>query len=122
MTARIYIVDEHPTVRQALVARLSQVADIEVIGHTGDAARVLAEVEDTRPDVVLVEVKRGDGMGIEILRQIASLTPGPRVAVLTSYQSDWEFEAARRAGACGYLLKELDSDELIRQICGLMGA
>ncbi len=114
--ARVYIIEEHPVVRQALVERLSHDPDIKVIGQTGEAERVLPEVEEMRPNVVLLEVKRSDGMGLEILRQITALANGPRTVVLTSYESDWEVEAARRAGASGYLLKDLDSDELLRNI------
>lgn len=117
--ARIFIVDERPAVRLALVDRLSQAPGIEVIGHTGDALEVAARVAEGRPDVVLVEVKRSDGMGLEIIRQVASLENAPRALVLTSYASEWEHEAARRAGASGYLLKDIDSEELIRQIVGL---
>ncbi len=117
--ARIFIVDERPAVRLALVDRLSQAPGIEVIGHTGDALEVAARVAEGRPDVVLVEVKRSDGMGLEIIRQVTSLENAPRALVLTSYVSEWEHEAARRAGASGYLLKDIDSEELIRQIVGL---
>jgi two-component system nitrate/nitrite response regulator NarL len=114
--AKIYIVEEHPTVRLALVDALARAGDVEVIGHTGDANLVLSEVESLTPDVVLVEVKRSDGMGLEIIRQICSLTHRPRIAVLTSYESDWEIEASKRAGADGYILKEIDADDLVRQI------
>lgn len=117
--ARIYIVDERPAVRLALVDRLSHAPGIQVIGHTGDAAEVLAKVAEARPDVVLVEVKRSDGMGLEIIRQVTSLEHAPRAVVLTSYVSKWEHEAARRAGASGCLLKDIDSEELIRQIVDL---
>lgn len=117
--ARIYIVDEHPSVRMALVDRLRRAPELQVIGHTGDAQTVLADVESMKPDVVLVEVKRTDGLGLEIIRQVASLPDGPRAVVLTSYGATWEHEAAARAGASGYLLKDIDSEELIRQIVAL---
>jgi DNA-binding NarL/FixJ family response regulator len=114
--ARIYIVDERPSVRLALVDRLSHAPDIQVIGHTGDAEHVVQAVQEAHPDVVLIEVKRSDGLGLELVRQVAALSDHPRVVVLTSYESEWEFDAARRAGAAGYLLKEIGSDELIRRI------
>jgi DNA-binding NarL/FixJ family response regulator len=117
--ARIYIVDEHPSVRLALVDRLRRAPELLVIGHTGDAHAVLADVESSKPDVVLIEVKRSDGLGLEIVRQVASLAEGPRAVVLTSYGASWEQEAAERAGASGYLLKDIDSEELIRQIVAL---
>lgn len=114
--ARIYIVEEHPSVRMALVDRLSHAPDIQVIGYTGDADQVLKNIQELRPDVVLLEVKRSDGMGLEIVRQIAALEGGPKAVILTSYELDWEIDAARRAGASGYILKEIDSDELLRSI------
>ncbi len=117
--ARIYIVDEHPSVRLALVDRLQHAPQLQVIGHTGDAQTVLGDVASLMPDVVLIEVKRSDGMGLEIIRQVASIPKGPRAVVLTSYGATWEHEAAERAGASGYLLKDIDSEELIRQIVAL---
>jgi DNA-binding NarL/FixJ family response regulator len=119
--ARIYIVDEHPSVRLALVDRLGHAPDIQVIGHTGDAETVIADIQQSKPDIVLVEVKRSDGMGLEIIRQVATMKEAPRAVVLTSYGASWEHEAARRAGAVGYLLKDIDSEELIRQIVDLAG-
>jgi len=118
--ARLYIVDEHPSVRAALVERLGRAANLDVIGHGGEAATVVREIRSNHPDVVLLEVKRKDGMGLEILRQLATLPQPPRLAVLTSYPTRWEEQAAMRAGAECYLLKEIDSDELIKTIEGLL--
>jgi DNA-binding NarL/FixJ family response regulator len=117
--ARIYIVDEHEEVRLALAERLARESDLQVIGHSGDAAEVLDEGLAQKPDVVLIEVKRSDGMGLELLRQLADLPHQPRVAVLTSYPSTWEQEAAERAGAIAYFLKDIDPDELVRSISSL---
>jgi DNA-binding NarL/FixJ family response regulator len=118
--AKLYIVDEHPGVRAALVERLGRAANLQVIGHGGEAALVVAEVKSGQPDVVLLEVKRKDGMGLEILRQLASLPKAPHLAVLTSYPTKWEEQAAMRAGAERYLLKEIDSEELIKTIANLL--
>lgn len=117
--AHVYIVEEHPSVRLALVDRLRHAAEVQVIGHTGDAQEVLTALETAKPDVVLIEVKRSDGLGLEIVRRVAGLENAPRAVVLTSYGSPWEEEAAYRAGAAGYLLKDLDADELIRRIVEL---
>jgi DNA-binding NarL/FixJ family response regulator len=115
-TATIYIVDEHESVRSALAERLSHVADLRVIGHSGEPAVVIAEVREEKPSIVILEVKRKDGMGLELLRQLSNLPEAPRLAVLTSYPSDWEEDAASRAGAEIYLLKDIDSEDLIDQI------
>jgi DNA-binding NarL/FixJ family response regulator len=118
----VYIVDEHAEVRLALAERLARESKLQVIGHSGDASEVMDASLTTKPDVVLIEVKRSDGLGLEILRQLARLPHQPRVAVLTSYPSTWEQEAALRAGAIAYFLKDIDSEELIRSISSLAGA
>lgn len=118
-SARIYIIDEHETVRSVLAERLNRAGQLEVIGHAGDANQALADVRHSRPDVVLLEVKRSDGLGLELVRQVAGLSTAPIVAVLTSYPSNWEQQAATRAGASLYMLKEIDTEELIRCITDL---
>ena len=114
--ARLYIVGEHDSVRSALADRLNRASELIVLGHSGDAKQVLQDIKIKEPDVVLVEVKRSDGMGLEIVRQIAALPDPPQLVILTSYPSEWEEEAATRAGATSYLLKDLDTEELIRHI------
>jgi len=117
--ARIYIIDEHDSVRSALADRLDQAAGLTVLGHSGDAGQVLNDIREDEPDVVLVEVKRSDGLGLEIMRQIAALSKPPQLVVLTSYPTEWEEKAANRAGATSYLLKDIDSKELIRRISAM---
>jgi DNA-binding NarL/FixJ family response regulator len=114
--ARLYIIDEHVTVRSALAERLDQAADLRVIGHAGDKDEVMRDVVEKQPDIVLLEVKRKDGMGLEILRSIVAMDCSPRLAVLTSYPTKWEEDAALRAGAVCYMMKDIDSEELIRMI------
>jgi two-component system response regulator DevR len=114
--ARVYIVDEHHSVRLALADRLNHSVSLEVIGHTGSADEALREVRGICPDIVLMEVKRSDGMGLEILRQLSTLSKAPKIIVLTSYPSFWERQAASRAGAYSYLLKDIETEELIDHI------
>ena len=117
--ARVYIVDEHPSIRVALAERLGRAADLKVIGYTGVWEDVIDDVRSLHPDVVLMEIKRSDGMGLELLKELAGLPGAPGLLVLTSYLSSWEEDAARRAGAAAYLLKEIDPEELIRRISEL---
>lgn len=119
---RVYIVDEHSAVREALAERLERAASLDVIGHCDRAEEAVLAVGSNHANVVLVETKRSDGMGLEILRQISAMSHAPLVLVLTSYPSQWEKDAARRAGAKGYLLKDIDTDELIRHINLNLGA
>jgi DNA-binding NarL/FixJ family response regulator len=118
--ARVYIVDEHHSVRLALADRLSRSVNLQVIGHTGSADEALREVRLECPDIVLMEIKRSDGMGLEILRQLSTLSKAPRVIILTSYSSFWERQAASRAGACSYILKDIETEELIHHLTDLI--
>lgn len=118
---RVFIVDEHESVRNALAERLCHAEEIEILGHTGNAESVIPEIERTLPDLVLFEVKRSDGLGLELLRQLSTLPAAPKLVVLTSYPSSWERDAAIRAGATHYLLKDLDPAELIERLCTILG-
>ncbi|MCJ7513876.1 MAG: response regulator [Anaerolineales bacterium] len=120
-SAVVYIVDEHEPVRGALAERLGRAQGIAILGHSGEVERVIEAATNDHPDVVLLEIKRTDGMGIELLRQLAHLPDPPQVIVLTSYPTEWEKDAAHRAGAAAYLLKDIDSDELIRYIADIVG-
>jgi DNA-binding NarL/FixJ family response regulator len=120
MKTRLYVIEEHEPVRQALTSRLEQSDNLTVVGHAADCQIALGDIARLEPEIVLIEVKRKDGMGLELTRQIASLPHAPHLVVLTSYQKDWEEQAAARAGAVTYLVKDLDSDELIRKIEALV--
>jgi DNA-binding NarL/FixJ family response regulator len=113
---RIYIIDDHDEVRRALATRLSSVGGLSVVGHAARADEALLDVERLKPDVVLVEIKRADGRGLEIVSWIALSGLGSRVFVLTSYPSEWEHWAVRRAGACHYFMKDIDASELVAHI------
>lgn len=112
----VFIIDDHDDVRRALVARLGSAEGVTVIGETAGAEDGILQVLSLRPDVVLVETKRGDGRGLEIVSLLAQSASNARVIVLTSYPSEWEQWAAYRAGAASYLLKDIGSPHLIEQI------
>lgn len=120
MNTRLYIIDEHESVRKALAERLDQSVSLAVVGHAAECDRVVEEVSTLKPDLILIEVKRKDSMGLELTRQIASFSWGPHLVVLTSYKKTWEEQAAARAGAVTYLLKELDAEDLIGRIEALV--
>jgi len=115
---RVFIIDDHDAVRRALAARLNAEPGVCVVGEAADAEDGLLQVRSLRPDVALVETKRADGRGLEIVSWIAQSGIGARVVVLTSYPSEWERWAAHRAGAARYLLKDIGSPLLIDQIRG----
>ncbi len=119
MNLQVYLIEEHPQVREALAERLSNIQGVELVGRAGDAQEALRDVERLHPQVILIESKREDGLGLELVRQAAQAAWHPQVVVLTTYEVAWERRASRRAGANDYLLKEIDSAELLKRIQSL---
>jgi len=71
MDLQVYLIEEHTQVREALAERLSNIEGVELVGQAGDAQDALREVERLRPQVILIESKREDGLGLELVRQAA---------------------------------------------------
>ena len=109
---KLLIVDEHEVVRRALSARLNSTPgfEVEAVGSFADG---LSRAAAARPDVVLMELKGKDRAGLDAIGQLAQ---GARVVVLTSYMDEEERDAALRAGARRYWLKEINSPRLIEDI------
>jgi len=119
--ARLLIIDDHDAVREALQARLDNASGLEVIGCTGCWKTGLQQTAELKPDVVLLETKRTDGQGLEALRSLTEQCPHTNVIVLTSYLDTGERIQARRIGAVRYLLKDIDTPQLVRTIQASLG-
>lgn len=116
MTAplRVLVVDDHPVVRAGVAAMLSGAEDLQVVGQCGDAADAVRAAGELRPDVVLMDLQLGDGVGgVEATRRLLAGDPAPKVLVLTTFDSDADILAAVEAGASGYLLKDSPLDALL---------
>src|SRR3954454_10795358 len=111
---RVLIVDDHAVVREGLRTFLGLQDGMVVVGEAGDGEPAVTEAERLRPDVVLMdlEMPRLDGVGA--MRELRSRLPGARVIVLTSFAEDDRLLPAIRAGAAGYLLKDVEPAELAR--------
>ncbi|WP_296601976.1 response regulator transcription factor [Nocardioides sp.] len=106
MPITVLIVDDHPVVRTGLRAVLDGAADLVVVGEAATGEEALAMTEQVRPDVVLCDLRLGEGMdGIATTAAIRALSPAPAVLILTTYDRDAEVLGAIEAGAAGYLLK-----------------
>jgi len=99
-----------------LVSRLQQTGELEVVGSTGSSEEGLLQVDALSPSIVLLETKRSDGTGLETCRRIAHSHPDTTVIVLTSYADEEERQAAFMAGAASYVLKDIGSAQLLREI------
>jgi len=113
---RVLIADDHAVVRQGLRAFLEVQDDIEVVGEAADGAKAVKLTESLAPDVVLMDLVMPRVDGIEAIRQIRASGSGARVIVLTSFADDQKVFAAVRAGAAGYLLKDVSPNELAEAI------
>jgi len=114
--ARLLIIDDHDVVREALEARLREAAELEVVGCTGCWRTGLRDAVRLKPDVVLLETKRADGQGLDALRRLTHECPNTSVIVLTSYVDAEEQTAAQIIGAMNYVLKDIDTPQLVREI------
>lgn len=119
---RVLIIDEHEAVRRALRTRLQRADGVEVIGCTGRWQEGVHMAAERLPDVVLLETKRSDGQGLVALRRLRDECPLARVVVLTSYPDPNERREALRLGAVRYLLKDIGSGHLVREIRSLVPA
>lgn len=118
--ARVLIIDDHEAVRQALEACLQTCGEIEVVGCTGSWQEGVLLAQERMPDVVLLEIKRADGQGLAALRRLRAECPAVPIVVLTSYPDAAERREALQAGAARYLLKEIGSAYLVREIYALV--
>ena len=113
---RIILVDDHEVVRLGLKSLLERHPQFEVIGEAGNAKEALEQVERLLPDVVLMDIRLPGASGIEACEEITRNFPDTRVIMLTSYAEDEMLFSAIRAGASGYVLKQIASDDLIKAI------
>jgi len=113
---RIFLLDDHEVVRQGVKAALEAEQDMSVVGEAGDAARAMAAVRSCEPDVAVLDVRLGDGNGIDVCREIRSEFPDVKSLILTSFDSDRALVDAGLAGAAGFVLKQIRSVELIDAI------
>jgi len=113
---RVLLVDDHEVVRQGVKALLEAQDNMVVVGEAGSASDAVRRVGYDSPDVVVMDVRLPDGSGVDACREVRSRFPDVKVLMLTSYADEEALVSAIMAGAAGYVLKRIDSDELIRSI------
>jgi DNA-binding NarL/FixJ family response regulator len=113
---RILVADDHPIVRDGLIAILNTQPDFEVIGEAATGPQTVERVTALRPDVVLLDLEMPEIDGVEALRRLRETCPDVRVIVFTAFDTDERILGAVRAGARGYLLKGAPREEIFQAI------
>ncbi len=122
-TIEVFLLDDHEIVRRGVGELVNAEPDMKVTAEAGTAKDALVAVERYQPDVAVLDVRLGDGNGngIEVCREIRSLHPRIACLILTSFADDHALVDAAMAGAAGYVLKQIRSNELIESIRKVAG-
>ncbi len=113
---KIFLVDDHPLVREWLTNLIHQQPDLVVCGESEDAPHALQEISAARPDVTIVDISLKQGSGIELIKNIKRLHPGIVIIVLSMHDERLYAERALRAGARGYIMKSETAKKVITVI------
>ncbi len=113
---RILIVDDHAVVRQGLITFLELQDEIEVVGQASNGKEAIQKVLELEPDVVLMDLVMPVMDGLTAIKQIKQLRPSTEVIALTSFADDEKVFTAIRSGATGYLLKDVQPNDLVKAV------
>jgi DNA-binding NarL/FixJ family response regulator len=112
----VLIADDHPVFRKGLRALLASMPAVELVGEATSGADAVRLAEQLQPDVVLMDLQMPGGGGLAAIRQITLTSPHIRILVVTMFQDDDSVFAAMRAGARGYVLKDMGDEDIARAI------
>jgi len=110
---RVFLVDDHEIVRRGIADIIDAAAGLQVVGESGTVRGTLGRVTATRPDVVVLDVRLGDGNGVDLCRDLRSAFPDIACLMLTAFDDDDASRLAVLAGAAGYVLKDIRGQKLI---------
>lgn len=116
---RLLLVDDHALFREGLAGLFAYQDDFDVVGEAGDSAEALAQAQRLRPDLVLMDIDLPDEDGVVTTRRLKALLPETTVVMLTVYDDADKLLDAIKAGAQGYLVKNIRSGELLTQLRSL---
>ena len=113
---RVVLVDDQTLVRQGIRSLLQLAGDITIVGEAGDGDEALSVIAREKPDVVLLDVRMPKKNGLDVLRELKTTNTVPPIILLTTFDDDEALLAAVRAGAKGYLLKDVSLEQLTEAI------
>ncbi|WP_274650741.1 response regulator transcription factor [Paenibacillus humicola] len=113
---RVAIADDQTLIRKSLIIVLGRHPEIEIVGEASDGQQAVRLAEEKQPDLILMDIRMPVMDGIEATRLILGQNPGIKVVALTTFEEDELIESCLSAGAVGYLLKDLTTEDLLRAI------
>lgn len=119
-TKKVFVIDDHPVVRQGLIQLIDQEADLVVCGESDDPTDALALLAATQPDLLILDLSLSNGDGIKFIKTIRHDHPDIAVLVLTMHEETFFAERALRAGAAGFLTKQEASENVLAAIRTLL--
>ena len=113
---KVFLLDDHEIVRRGIRMLLESEGDITVVGEAGLAAQAWGMIEESRPDVAILDARLPDGSGMDVCREIRSRDPSVAALILTSFDDDEALLSAILAGAAGYVLKQVRGRDLVEDV------
>jgi DNA-binding NarL/FixJ family response regulator len=117
---RVLIVDDHPLVREGLAARIGSQRDLEVCGEAADVDGALALLDETRPDLMIVDLMLKSGHGLDLINKASRREPPPKMLVLSAHDESMFAARVIRAGAHGYVNKQEAQDKVLDAIAAVL--
>ncbi len=113
---RVYLVDDHPAIREAIRDTIESTIDMEICGETSSSDEAFREIEKLQPDVAVVDISLNDAHGLDLVQNVRSQYPEVRTIVFSMYDENVYAERAIRAGAAGYLMKSEPTKNIVEAV------
>src|ERR1043165_8167866 len=113
---RVLVADDHPIVRQGVIANVKPQPDMMVVAEAGDGLEALALIKEHSPDVVLLDLRMPGMDGLDVVAEVSRAKLKSRVVIMTTFESEEDVHRAIKAGARGYLLKDSSQEEILDAI------
>lgn len=113
---RVYLVDDHPAIREAIRDTIESTIDMEICGETSSSDDAFREIEELRPDVAVVDISLNDAHGLDLVQNVRAQYPDVRTIVFSMYDENVYAERAIRAGASGYLMKSEPTKNIVEAV------
>lgn len=113
---RVLVADDHPVVRQGVIANVKPQKDMMVVAEAGDGVEALALIKEHLPDVVLLDLRMPGMDGLDVIAEVSNAKLESKVIIMTTFESEEDVHRAMKAGARGYLLKDSSQEEILDAI------